>query len=424
MTESLVYIAVNVVLNILFVQVLRLEAFGLALSSSLGLWVFFAMQAQYFLSSKSSLRFRLKNLKWREGSQIVRIGLPGAAGSGYETIRKIIVNYLIGVFVGSVGISSFAASDSLLRIFWSVPTGMLAVSRLMISISVGEEDRQTLTDVMRIMFRRFIPMMCAVSAGIILCAEPFTRLFFQDPSEPVYRMTVWGFRILPICMPLSIICMHFVCYGQAAGKRALVHVLALLDGVVCVAGFTALLIPWLGINSVYIANVLNGIVCFLVIVLYARIKTKRFPADVEQLMVIPNDFGAEADARIDVAVRSMDEVLLVSKQITGFCRRRGIDERRVYLASLCMEEMAGNIVEHGFTKDHKRHSIDIRVVHKEDSVILRIRDDCVPFDPKERKELVDPNDFMKNAGIRMVYRIARSIEYQSLLGLNVLTIQI
>ena len=225
-------------------------------------------------------------------------------------------------------------------------------------------------------------------------------------------------------MPLSIICMHFVCYGQAAGKRALVHVLALLDGVVCVAGFTALLIPWLGINSVYVANVLNGIVCFLVIVLYARIKTKRFPADVEQLMVIPNDFGAEADARIDVAVRSMDEVLLVSKQITGFCRRRGIGERRVYLASLCMEEMAGNIVEHGFTKDHKRHSIDIRVVHKEDSVILRIRDDCVPFDPKERKELVDPNDFMKNAGIRMVYKIARSIEYQSLLGLNVLTIQI
>ena len=90
MTASLVYIAVNVVLNILFVHVLRLEAFGLALSSSLGLWVFFAMQAQYFLSSKSSLRFRLKNLKWREGSQIVRIGLPGAAGSGYETINPCV----------------------------------------------------------------------------------------------------------------------------------------------------------------------------------------------------------------------------------------------------------------------------------------------------------------------------------------------
>ena len=74
--------------------------------------------------------------------------------------------------------------------------------------------------------------------------------------------------------------------------------------------------------------------------------------------------------------------------------------------------------------DHKRHSIDIRVVHKDDDVILRIRDDCVPFNPRERKALTDPHDILKNAGIRIVYQIAKSVEYQNLLGLNVLTIRI
>ena len=73
-------------------------------------------------------------------------------------------------------------------------------------------------------------------------------------------MTVWGMRILPLCMPMSIICMHFTCFGQASGKQGLVHVLALLDGVVDVAVFTALLIRSLGMNSVYAANVLNGVV--------------------------------------------------------------------------------------------------------------------------------------------------------------------
>ena len=109
----------------------------------------------------------------------------------------------------------------------------------------------------------------------MLCAVPMTRLFFRDPAEPVYMMTVWGLRILPICMPLSIICMHFTCYGQASGKQGLVHLLALLDGVVCVAGFTALLIPLIGMNSVYIANILNGIVTTLVIIGYAWLKKKR-----------------------------------------------------------------------------------------------------------------------------------------------------
>lgn len=36
----------------------------------------------------------------------------------------------------------------------------------------------------------------------------------------------------------------------------------------------------------------------------------------------------------------------------------------------------------------------------------------------------DPADFMKNAGIRLIYRIARDVDYQNLLGLNVLTIRI
>ena len=69
------------------------------------------------------------------------------------------------------------------------------------SVSIGEEDRQSLTDVMRVMFRRYIPLMCVICAGIILCAEPITRLFFRDPAAPVCMMTVWGLRPLPLSMP-------------------------------------------------------------------------------------------------------------------------------------------------------------------------------------------------------------------------------
>jgi len=421
---SVVYIAVNVVLNFLFVQVLRLEAFGLALASSLGLWVFLGVEAQYYLSGGSHLRIRPTRLWQRETGEILRVGLPGALSNGYQTARGLIVNRLIELFVGSVGISAFAAADNLLRIFWSVPTGMLAVSRLMISVSIGEEDRQTLADTMRVMFRRFIPLMCAISAAIILCAVPLTRFFYRDPAEPVYWMTVWGFRILPLCMPLSIICMHFTCYGQASGKQGLVHTLSLLDGVVCVAGFTALLIRSVGMNSVYIANVLNGLVTTAVIVAYAFWKNGRLPRNMEELMVVPADFGVPKEERLDLTVKSMEEVVAISQSVQAFCLGKRIDARRAYLAGLALEEMAGNVVEHGFTKDSREHSVDVRVVHKGDGVILRIKDDCVPFDPAERRSIADPEDATKNIGIRMVYRIADDVQYQNILGLNVLTIRL
>ena len=421
---SLIYIAVNILLNFLFVQVLHLEELGLALASSLGMWVFMGVQAQVYLSGKSHFQFSSKSVAWRESGGIFRIGVPGALSNVYQTARGLIVNHLIEAFVGSVGISAFAASDNLLRIFWAVPMGMLAVSRLLISVSIGEEDRQTLTDVMRVMFKRFVPLMCVISAALIACAVPLTRLFYRDPAEPVYMMTVWGLRILPLCMPLSIICMHFTCYAQASGKQGLVHILALLDGVVCVAGFTALLIRAIGMNSVYIANVLNGVVTTLVIIGYAWLKRKRLPRNMEQLMVIPEDFGAPEEERMDLSLRSSEDVVSVAEQVQRFCLDRGVDSRRAYLAGLSMEEMAGNIVDHGFTKDKKRHSVDVRVVHKDDDVILRIKDDCVPFDPGERQTITAGDDITKNIGIRMVFKMAQDVQYQNILGLNVLTVRI
>ena len=421
---SLVYIAVNLVLNYVFVKVLRLEAFGLAMASSLGLWVFFAIQAQYFASGKSHMHLRIRKLDWKDSLKIIRTGIPGAASQGYQTIRVFTLNWLMATFVGKAGISAYTASGNLIVLFWAIPSGMLAVSRLMMSVSKGEEDRQTLTDVMRVMFRRYLLLMGIVCAAIISCAVPLTRILFRDPTDPVYNMTLWGVRLMPLCMPLSIIYMHFACYGETSGRHALVHVMALLDGVVCVVAFSALTIKTLGMNGIYLSMTFNGIVTTLVIIGYAWRKKRHFPHSMDDLMVIPEDFGASEDERMDLSIASIGEVVTISQKVQDFCLERGIDHRRSYLAGLSMEEMAGNIVEHGFEKDNRRHYVDIRVVHKDDDVILRIKDDCIPFDPGERIKMADNDDLTRNIGIRMVFRMARDVQYQNILGLNVLTIRI
>ena len=421
---SVTYIFVNIVLNYIFVGKLQMEAFGLALASSLGLWVYFLIQAQYFFTKGSELKFFRRHLDWSETKDIVIIGIPGAASFGYQTLRGFIVNALLMAYVGAAGVSALASSDGLLRLAWGLPGGMMAVSRMVMSISIGEEDRQTLTDVMRNMFRRFIPLMCVICGIIIACAVPLAKLYYKDTSEPVFMMTVWGFRLLPLSMPLAIICMHFTVYAQSSGKQLLVHILSILDGVVDVALFTAILIRPIGMNSVYIANVLNGVVTTIVVVMYSMIKIKRFPHRMDELMVIPDNFGFSEDERLDISVRKEDEVVKVSRAVNDFCIKRGIDNRRAYMASLFLEEMAGNIVEHGFTKDGKNHSIDIRVVHKDDNVILRIKDDCVPFDPATRKDIIDPDDPARNIGIRMIYKLNHNIEYKNMLGLNVLMVRL
>jgi anti-sigma regulatory factor (Ser/Thr protein kinase) len=86
--------------------------------------------------------------------------------------------------------------------------------------------------------------------------------------------------------------------------------------------------------------------------------------------------------------------------------------------------MAGNIVSHGFKKDQKQHSVDLRISLKDLKLIIRIKDDCIPFDPSERLKMADPDDIVKNIGIRIVFSLAQDIQYQNILGLNALTIHI
>jgi anti-sigma regulatory factor (Ser/Thr protein kinase) len=160
------------------------------------------------------------------------------------------------------------------------------------------------------------------------------------------------------------------------------------------------------------------------IVGYAAARKGHFPRNMADLLVLPETFGVPESARMDLSIRSLEEVVTVAQRVQSFCASRGIDQRRAYLAGLSMEEMTGNIVEHGFTKDHKKHSVDIRVVHKEEKIILRLRDDCIAFDPEKRLEIADPGDPTRNIGLRMVFAMASQVKYQSILGMNVLAIRI
>ena len=421
---GIVYILANLALDYLFVAVLRMEVFGLALATSLGLWVFAGVQVVYYVRGKSVLHLQFRKIQWKECAEIFRIGAPGALSHGYQALRGLIVNMLTLSFVGNMGISAFTASNSFLCLFWAIPSGMLAVSRMLISIAVGEEDRESLQNVMRIMFLRYLPLMSAIAALLMAAAVPMTHLYYQDPGDPVFRMTVWGFRILPLSMPLSIICMHFVCYAQVSGKKLLMHTLPLVDGVLGAAIPSAILIPLMGMNGVYWANVINGMATTLIILGYAWIRNRRCPKTMAELMVIPREFGVPPEDRMDITVRSMEEVVCVSRQVQNFCQEKGIDDRRSYFAALMVEEMASNIISHGFRKDSKRHSADLRIAYKNQSLILRIKDDCIPFDPSERRKIVDPDDITKNIGIRMVFSLTQDIQYQNILGMNALTIRL
>ncbi len=421
---SIACIIGNICMNTLFVVILKMGAFGLGLGSSLGLWIFCLTMAIYYISGKSKLKFSARAFNAKATGDIFRIGYPGALSRFLEMFRCIIVNYLIVKYATSTGLSAFAAVNSTLALLWPIPFGMAAALRIMEGVSIGEEDRKSVINVMRIVMTKCFAIQCVISLIIVVFAEPITRMFYRDVTDPVYNMTLMGFRILPLCMPLAVISLGYSGYAQAIEEKILAVLIPVLDGVVDVVALSFILIPLYKMTGLYVANVLNGLIIIVIILIYAAIKNKCIPRRFEDTLIFPEGFGADEEDILDIAVGNMDDVVSASEEIVDFCIERDIDSRRALFTGLVLEEMAGNVLMHGFTADNKDHSVDLRVVKKEEDLIIRIRDDCKEFDPVERAHILDTEDKVENIGIRMVNGIVKDVSYQNLLGLNVLTIRI
>ena len=230
MAASISCLAANIVLDHLFIVVFPMGTFGLGFASALSCWVFLAIQAVYYLAGKSEWKFSLSACVWKDAARICVLGYPGALSRFVEMFRCFIVNSLLITYTGSAGLASFAASNSLLAIFWAVPFGIVAVGRMIFSINRGESDRRSMIDAMRILQTRGIVIMIFIAGFLGLMAVPFTRLFCRDVTSPVYGMTISGFRILPWCMPLAITSLSFAAYSQVMEKKLMSMVLPVTDG--------------------------------------------------------------------------------------------------------------------------------------------------------------------------------------------------
>ena len=120
-----------------------------------------------------------------------------------------------------------------------------------------------------------------------------------------------------------------------------------------------------------------------------------------------------------------DEVMAFSEKAWQFCVDKGESDRIAYLISLSVEEMAKNVIEHGFTKDEKDHMLSVRIVHKGNELIIRMRDNCKSFDPRKKYMQIYANDDVGgNIGIRMIMAEADEVSYTSMFNLNNLLIRI
>ncbi len=410
----------DVVLDLLLLQ-LPNPMFGMGLASSLSYYVALGIGAIYFLSKKNNVfRFSAKGVSLRKIGELFRNGIPASFAMASAVLLIYVLNCILGKF-GHEAVAALSVITTVGNAAACINTGIGGVALTMAGVFYNEEDRTGLRDLVRILVRHAVVLGLVAGLVLGLLAPLTTELFLPGEKDAVARgLAALGLRIFAAGLVPACLCSVFKNTYQASERVILTELISLVEGFLMPALAAFVFSRFLGTTGVWLYYPLGEWLALLCLGLFIYRKTHRLPWDNSAWLLLRPDFGVAEEDLLEADIGSLDEVPEVAKRAEAFCLARGQSERTAKHIALCIEEMAVNTIEHGFTLLSKPRTLSVRVLRKEDRWILRFRDNCFPRDPIHYV----PGEDREALGIRLVLSLATRARYTYSLNLNNLTLEL
>ena len=429
MLSSLVLAVCILVFGMLNVNVFHGGMMGMGIASSMaGFCTFAFLYAKFLKHPEFGHIVRDSKIAFETGN-MVRLGAPVAVLQIGAAVRNMILNSMTASTGGVLAVAGLGIMSSSSGLLSAVNVALISVTSTLVSISAGEENKTSLYNLVNYLLKTGAVIFLSVAA-VYCVAAPFLAALFGMNSDGG-QIASSAIRFYCGEYLANWFCCILIGTYQSIGRSGLASLLQFLItclyGIIVIYTGAAVAPEGYKVFGVWSCYGISQILGVVTIVLIAWIKSKHFPNSIEKLLWLDKDYGVPEKDRIVISVDSVDDVVTVARTVQEFLRDRNIDNRRSMDTALCLEEMAGNIISHGFTKSKKKKdlSVDIYVAVKNDEIMIRLKDNAPQFDPfsklKQYRETVD--DPMKNIGIRMVSGIAKEMRYQTTLGMNVLMIK-
>ena len=177
-------------------------------------------------------------------------------------------------------------------------------------------------------------------------------------------------------------------------------------------------------NALWFPMGLSIVLYLLIHYVVLAIKNKKFIIGVDNYMMIGNEYDGHI-AQIDVSIRdNRKDIAELAEKVHTFFKEQNISSRTSYMAALCIDELANDIVNKEIKegKNFENESyLDIKIISNEDKLKIIIRDASKPYNPLDYDKL-NP-DFSK-IGVQLVQKAADYIAYTRLYKMNIITIEL
>ncbi|MBR3311114.1 MAG: ATP-binding protein [Solobacterium sp.] len=364
-------------------------------------------------------------------------GLPMGVRKITAVFRSVYLNHLLAASATSYGVAAYNVQVQLGYLTNNLFMAIAFAMSMLLGFYYSEENKRGLHYTVSIALIMEIVLGLAIT---FLLRDwrviPWISWFYlgsNPASREIANVAIYYFAIGLLGQALSFL---FAVYLQTIGRTFLSNIIYILSDVVFIYFIVQDRLGRLhatvsdGIRcGVIFSGVSNAQLCMLgvipFVILLVNFRRKRRPDTLgDMLLMLPKGYGHHKDRELTGSPKTLKQVNEFSEKAYDFCLGHGAGKREAYFISLAAEEMASNILKHGF-KDSGYHTMELRVIHKRNSFLLRIRDNSHIFDPIKKMASVSRiNDPSRYIGLKMIMKKATEVVYTSTLNLNNLVIRI
>lgn len=408
---------INLMLDYLILKYTSLGTAGAALSTVLGYGLAMTVLIGYLRSPKRMLKIvnPFKNTK-KEFLLALSTGIPTLLYMIFITVKDLGLNTVIVRVIGNDGMVVYTVCANVVLLLELFVGGIIGTISSIGGVIYGEKDYFGIKSLVKNVLL-YSYLVTAVALIMLLCATKYVVALFGISGEELMEISVRALRIFVLCLPFYVWNKFMTTYYQSTEKTKLSGIATSLQNCVAILPisvafiFAAKAAGRDSLNALMFSFIVSEIITAVITFLYCKIRYRG-----QGVLLLPK---GEDENILDISVEgTMEEVGKIPHMIVEFCNEKKVDSGKANLLAVAAEEMLVNIIRYG---GKRANTIDVNLCITEETVIFRIRDNGIPFDPTDYT--VDAGEFEVH-GIEVVKNITDKIQYMRVLDLNNTVIEV
>ncbi len=403
---------INLVLDYLLLKYTPLGTAGAALSTVLGYGLGMLVLVKYLKSDKRMLKLVNPSAGFKKALvPAVLTGLPTLLLMVFETIKDTALNSMVVRVIGNDAMAAYTVCTNITLLVELLVGGIIGTVSSIGSVIYGERDYFGIRSLTKHVSFYAYAVLAVLMAVLYAVPDKMVALFGISGGE-LEKTTVKALYIFTICLPFYLLNKLMTTYYQSTEKNTLSGIITSLQNCIAILPAAFLFVFAAGkmgrdmLNALVLAFTASELITIALVFLYRKIKYKG-----QGFLLLPKDTG---EASLDISIDgSTEQAERIPREIKEFCKKNGIDQGKGNLVAVAAEEMAINIIRYG---GRKENVIDINLCLKDNQLILRTRDNGLPFDPTEYEN--ESSDEYEIHGIELVKKLTPQIQYMRVLDFN------